>query len=305
MGVKGLICPEGISVRMLEALERTSLDFSSSDKKSSITSHGDSLGLHISSANGHKIYMYDKTYFSEKTWTSLGTGLNDDPTINNPHEKWLRLGSKSGVAFWGDGNVETNSTPNMILSSEGRLGIGITRPHYKLHVGGPIVYDEDNMKFVIGSDKDATQAWIGTLTNNGVYIGANGKATFYIDPQYRNVYIGADDLEVPTFRAELKEKYGLFVVQGVLSEDYGISPKSSWSDFVFDKGYNLRSISEVEAFISDNKHLPDVPSAQQVAEEGYSQHEMNKILLQKIEELTLYTIKQQKEIEELKERLKH
>ena len=53
----------------------------------------------------------------------------------------------------------------------------------------------------------------------------------------------------------------------------------------------------MESFIAENEHLPDVPSAAQVAEEGYSQHDMNKVLLQKIEELTLYIIKQQKEIE--------
>ena len=81
-----------------------------------------------------------------------------------------------------------------------------------------------------------------------------------------------------------------------------ISPKSTWADFVFSRNYNLKPLKEVESFIAENEHLPDVPSAAQVAEEGYSQHDMNKVLLQKIEELTLYIIKQQKEIEELKRR---
>ena len=71
----------------------------------------------------------------------------------------------------------------------------------------------------------------------------------------------------------------------------------------FNRDYTLKTIPEVEKFISENNHLPDVPSAEQVAEEGYSQHDMNKILLQKIEELTLYTIQQQKEIQELKTEL--
>jgi len=101
---------------------------------------------------------------------------------------------------------------------------------------------------------------------------------------------------------ELKNKYGMFVYKGILSEDYAIAPKSTWADFVFSRNYNLKPLKEVESFIAENEHLPDVPSAAQVAEEGYSQHDMNKVLLQKIEELTLYIIKQQKEIEELKRR---
>ena len=63
------------------------------------------------------------------------------------------------------------------------------------------------------------------------------------------------------------------------------------------------TIPDLEQLFSENNNLPGVPSAKQVAEEGYSQHDMNKILLQKIEELTLYTIQQQKEIQELKSEL--
>lgn len=93
------------------------------------------------------------------------------------------------------------------------------------------------------------------------------------------------------------------MAKGLLSEDYAIAPKLSWADFVFNENYQLPTIFEVDAYVKENKHLPDVPSAKQVAEEGYSQHDMNKVLLQKIEELTLYTIQQQKEIQELKAEL--
>jgi hypothetical protein len=117
------------------------------------------------------------------------------------------------------------------------------------------------------------------------------------------MYVGLGDEDLQRIRQELKSKYKLFVAKGILSEDYSIAPKSSWADFVFSKDYSLPEISEVAAFIQKNNHLPDVPSAKQVGEEGYSQHDMNKILLQKIEELTLYTIQQQKEIETLKAQL--
>lgn len=82
------------------------------------------------------------------------------------------------------------------------------------------------------------------------------------------------------------------------------------ADFVFEDDYQLKDLSEVEQFIATNKHLPDIPSAKQMEENGVSLAEMNKLLLQKVEELMLYTIEQEKklmnknkELEELKKRM--
>jgi hypothetical protein len=73
-----------------------------------------------------------------------------------------------------------------------------------------------------------------------------------------------------------------------------------WSDFVFEKGYKLPALSDIEAYISANKHLPDIPSECDAIDKGVDVGEMNKLLLQKVEELTLYLIQQQKEIDALK-----
>jgi hypothetical protein len=75
-----------------------------------------------------------------------------------------------------------------------------------------------------------------------------------------------------------------------------------WSDLVFYDSYELKPLNEVEAFIKKNKHLPDVPSEAQVLEEGINLGEMDAVLLQKIEELTLYIIEQEKRIEELEKK---
>ncbi|MCD4723684.1 MAG: hypothetical protein K8R63_02490 [Bacteroidales bacterium] len=72
-----------------------------------------------------------------------------------------------------------------------------------------------------------------------------------------------------------------------------------WSDFVFSESYKLRPLKEVEGFILENKHLPDVPSEKEIKEDGLNLGEMDAILLQKIEELTLYIIEQEKIIEAL------
>jgi hypothetical protein len=76
---------------------------------------------------------------------------------------------------------------------------------------------------------------------------------------------------------------------------------NGWSDFVFDNNYELKSIEEVEQYIKKNGHLSEIPDQETVEKDGVNLGEMNAKLLQKIEELTLYTITQQKEIEELKE----
>ena len=72
------------------------------------------------------------------------------------------------------------------------------------------------------------------------------------------------------------------------------------ADYIFDPGYALPSLTEVKKYIEENKHLPDMPSAAQVEKGGMSVGEMQNLLLQKIEELTLYTLEQQREIEKLK-----
>jgi hypothetical protein len=80
---------------------------------------------------------------------------------------------------------------------------------------------------------------------------------------------------------------------------------SSIPDYVFEKDYSLMSLSDLEAFIEENKHLPRIPSASDVGAAGgaLNMTQMQLRLLEKVEELTLYTLEQQKTIDELKTRL--
>ena len=75
------------------------------------------------------------------------------------------------------------------------------------------------------------------------------------------------------------------------------------ADFVFADDYQLRPLSEVKAFIQENKHLPEIKSAQEMQENGVSVNELQTQLLQKIEELTLYLIQQEQTIQELRQKL--
>lgn len=76
---------------------------------------------------------------------------------------------------------------------------------------------------------------------------------------------------------------------------------SGWSDYVFEDDYNLPTLEEVEKHIIEKGHLINIPSAKEVEENGIQLGEMNKLLLEKVEELTLYTLQQQKELKNQKE----
>lgn len=101
------------------------------------------------------------------------------------------------------------------------------------------------------------------------------------------------------------EGYALAVEGGILTDDVLIRSQQQWPDYVFGKDYNLMSLPELKRYISENRHLPDMPSETEVAGDGVSVGEMQALLLRKVEELTLYTIQQQEMIERLREQCEH
>ncbi|XZF13330.1 hypothetical protein ACTHGU_16200 [Chitinophagaceae bacterium MMS25-I14] len=108
--------------------------------------------------------------------------------------------------------------------------------------------------------------------------------------------------------------YSLFVQHGILTERVRVALTNStnWADYVFDKKYKLKPLEEVESYINENKHLPGVPSGDAIVNEGgIDMNQMFSKQMEKIEELTLYIIQQQKniiqqqkEIDELKSKLR-
>lgn len=78
---------------------------------------------------------------------------------------------------------------------------------------------------------------------------------------------------------------------------------NTWADYVFEPTYRLMPLTEVEAFVKKEKHLPNVPSEKELQVEGADVMEINKMLMEKVEELTLYLIQQNKDTEALKTQL--
>jgi hypothetical protein len=100
--------------------------------------------------------------------------------------------------------------------------------------------------------------------------------------------------------------YKLAVSGGIITEKVRVATNGTpfWADFVFEPTYQLRTLGELEKFIQTNKHLPEIPSTSDVTKNGIDLAEMQALLLQKVEELSLYVIEQNKKIKTLERKVK-
>ena len=119
-----------------------------------------------------------------------------------------------------------------------------------------------------------------SITTPDFYVGLDG-----------NVSIGTTTI----YGASASDPYKLSVNGKVACKELKVDV--NWSDYVFEKNYKLRNLKEVESYIKENNHLPEVPSATEVESNGLKVGEMQATMMKKIEELTLYIIEQQKTME--------
>ena len=204
------------------------------------------------------------------------------------------------------------------------VGIGTMAPHpqAKLDVHGNIYLQNkanrgsSHFKIFRGNEgKDAATISFGENGKQNwffghLYYGGSPSPDLYISKKSA-VYNGAGALvHTPEFTLRSNGNVGIgtlttgshkLAVEGSIgAREIKVEAAPNWSDFVFYENYNLPTLTEVENHIKEKGHLKDIPSAEEVAKDGFYLGAMDAKLLQKIEELTLYTIGQQKEIEQLK-----
>lgn len=201
--------------------------------------------------------------------------------------------------------VSINTTGASFFNG-GNIGIGIENPQHKLDVNG-IINTNDKVQarglFLTGADLQIKCAERG---NNGqgralVHNGDNSLTINYGGDFAGGVIVEGSHLSVLE-RISIGTKtpsseYRLDVKGAIRAEKIKIEIANG-ADFVFDGNYNLPSLNEVESYIKENKHLPEIPSEKQMQEEGLNINEFQIKLLQKVEELTLYVIQQDKEKQE-------
>jgi hypothetical protein len=140
-----------------------------------------------------------------------------------------------------------------------------------------------------------------TMGNNNLLFQTNAT-----DDGNGRVYIGSAVNFTPIVAGPNASRHRLFVEGGILTERVKVALRNNlnWADYVFANDYKLMPLNEVETFVKENKHLPGIDSANELVKNGLDVAEMQAKQMGKIEELTLYVIQQNKEIEELKAQVK-
>jgi len=247
-------------------------------------------------------------------WISLRDSYNNDIYgFHNPNNGGrLELYIKDGI-------TNQNKFGVFTIRKSGNIGIGTNNPSEKLQVNGLIrmnkatSVDNNSPGLILASNDDFL--YDGQYINHygfGFHGYQDGTTTF-VEPSnsYMSGYFGIDffssgknrmrisrDGIVSIGTVERPTGYKLAVAGNIISEEVKVKLQSSgWPDFVFEKDYPLPSLKSVEQHINLHGHLKDIPSSKEVVNNGILLGSMNAKLLQKIEELTLYTIQQQKELE--------
>ncbi|MDD4991756.1 MAG: hypothetical protein PHR83_05925 [Paludibacter sp.] len=239
------------------------------------------------------IYGTDKvTFQNDARFTVTNTAVPNlrDASFSMPQYGIAAPLTTSSADLWLSGNsgirmfTGSNVNPAVNILTNGNVGIGTAAPNAKLEVHGTTTIGQyTNGTAVI--DAYNSYAYFGcNTTPNGIAIGPTG-----------SVGIGT---------ATPNPLYLLDVKGTIRATEVKIVSVDNFPDFVFDPEYKLPSLGQVSSFIQTNKHLPNIPSASDVKENGINMIEMQNKLLQKVEELTLYVIEQQKQIDELKKNQK-
>jgi len=220
-----------------------------------------------------------------------------------------------GSANFGNIEVQNNtlaigygtSNGHIYIEQGGNVGIGVANPTTKFDVNGTATVD------YLAIDPQNNSAGEGGELQ---LRGSTGNTNWQIDNLNGDVrmHAGGGEWFVMNNAGRLSlsagktfpGNYKLYVRGGILTERVKVAVYNTgdWSDYVFAKDYNLKSLQDVEAFVKENKHLPNVPSAEKMVKNGNDLHKTDAVLLEKIEELFLHTIEQQKQIEALKEEIK-
>ncbi len=262
---------------------------------------GVKLGAKVAVTNG---VVYDTAHYfqgSMKEVVVYNYELNADE-IHSLYSSGVQIG------IGGTGNFCSS-----ITCDGDHVGINNSNPTEKLDVNGAVKIgaSTSNDRGAGTIEYDATTGFRGWHNNDWVSFseGGSGSWTTSNNVMYTGqsqVGIGVTDLDLSAH-----PNYQLLINGQIGAKNLVIKADGVWPDYVFEKGYEPMSLQEIREYIGTNKHLPGVPSAQEIAEEGISVNEMMHAQMQKIEELTLLLIEmdavnhqQERQLQQLQRELK-
>lgn len=206
--------------------------------------------------------------------------------------------------FFGDGisvgypGGSVPTPPSLGMAIKGKVGIGTSTPAAKLHVMDDLIIENSGNGTKIKIWDDGANSNIETTTgaNDGLLIN-------YYTP-LRQVAIGNTTHADPTdlfVAGDIKTPGNLTVCQKIMTSEVEVA--STWCDYVFEKDYQLMSIEELDKYIKENKHLPNIPAATEVENNGLKMADMQRRMMEKIEELSLYVIQLKKQNDDLQKKV--
>ena len=272
--------------------------------------------------------------YTNPNTTKVGIGISNPETLLHINNGALKIGNgttaaerSTNVLRFGDedyvqiGEWQADDVlsfrANGFTFGDGNVGIGISNPIYRLEVDGEMLLHANSTDsyFYWKGDHLIMGVPSGLSKNTKLDLKPGGVASTSLHSEFTmysafgtgssvakikfntggncwflntgNIGIGTSN---PSYKLD---------VNGTIRANEVLVNTSSGADFVFDKEYNLRPLSEVHSYIQQNKHLPEIPSAKEMQENGVKMNELQIQLLQKVEELTLYIIQQELRIQEL------
>ncbi len=192
------------------------------------------------------------------------------------------------------------------MAASGHVAMGLKDPESKLHIrDGYLTIDGTSTTPIPEQNWHGWQTRIASPVNSAWVTTSKNYDDKYMCIGMTNsgFYFGVGDHTIGDANGSSANiKYPFYVSNDgrAVAREVLVTVNDGWWDEVFEPEYDLRPLSEVEDFIAANKHLPDVPSESEVMEGGINLGSMDAVLLRKIEELTLYILEQEKDMESLK-----
>jgi hypothetical protein len=213
-----------------------------------------------------------------------------------------------------------NGSQKMLLNSSGNVGIGTTSPGELLDVTGNPVFGTSTERLSMGSGSFGFNRRVatGSLYDNTRFAyqfqhtGSTTATSDYLafqvyNPSGGNVTPNAlvinGSAQVGINTTYIPSAYQMAINGSLIATSVTVQLRTNWPDYVFKPTYHLLSLTDTKTYIDLNHHLPEIPSEQQIAKDGLNLGEMNKLLVKKVEELTLYLIEKDKEIKGQQEQL--
>lgn len=243
-----------------------------------------------------------------------GDGITHYALVGAKKSPFIELNAENGsISLYGengtggDWRVVSSSTHGLHVTGNGYVGVGTESPITNLEIVG----NGTSAGFKIRHENEP-QGWGFNFLHKSDFsavIENSGYDLQLVSGWDKKLILGHSEYD--TYGGEILIPGGnvgigtdpcpnckLDVKGNIRSEEVTVEI-SNGPDYVFEENYDLRSLKDIEAYISENKHLPEVPSAKEMESNGVALGEMNMLLLKKIEELTLYQIELMKRIEQL------